>query len=265
MFERTCRVTAALVALTLSLSLDATEVVLRDGSSYTGLEVVEYDGEREFFQIRKGERQILIRAADVSTIDLEGIPGWVTVREGDTYPNLEILQFDLPRNRLTLSKSGKVLNLPLRDIARVSFTTDRVERTETKNHPTEAMTVSSATEEQETEDKWKEEGLYSNLPEDFGKDKFSPAGDKTQETGYTPRWKTDNGASSKTKKKEVSREGKSSKTKPTVKDRSSRENRRIERSQERRAKRSSRDTRGRTRRSLLREDNGTLTNETNFR
>jgi hypothetical protein len=274
MFERTRGLSVVLSVLSIFYSAEAAVVTLMDGSAYSGLEVLEFDSEKEAFQIARNGTQISIRASEVSTIDFQNRLGIVALREGSSYPNLEILQFDFPQDRLTVRKSKKVLNLPLSEISQVKIapfesrdSTHRVEATIGADGTSNPPTTEGANE---PADAWKEDGLYSNLPDDFGEKKLTGSGDDMSGAGYTPRWTTESGTKAGEKKKVETPEKREprkslSSRKENSRERSTREKRRQARSaSERRSSGSSRES-GRSRRSLFDSGVEGLENETSFR
>ena len=177
----------------LSTSARSAELTLVDGSAYAALEVLTFDTEEGVFLLEKKGTRIALPVNQVSTLDLRGQIGSLQLREGSVYRNLEIVQFDVPKNRLTVRRSDKVLNLPLSDVARVELDlSNEFSKAGPIEPATHAGTLMEATQDIESATPWQEEGLYSNLPEGFGE---KSVGGNTP-IGYTPRWKTDSPPSS---------------------------------------------------------------------
>ncbi len=276
MFEHMRGVFVTLFGLSLFFlcSPDAAVVTLRDGSTYSGLSVAEFDGGQRNFQIVRNGKQVSINASDVSTIEFQQNFGTVKLIEGSSYPNLEVLQFDVPQDRLTIKKGPKVLNLPLSDIAWVGIYTlgspgaPLIDDPATDlNHDlTQPPQTGNSNESPEA---WQEEGLYSNLPDGFGERKITTASDLGNGADYTPRWTTETGAKAIEKKKADTPEKRQprkalSTKRENTKERAPRERRSQARSAERRSGGSSRDS-GRGRRSLFDSGVGNPSNETSFR
>ncbi|MCA9444460.1 MAG: hypothetical protein KC964_26980 [Candidatus Omnitrophica bacterium] len=208
MFEHR-RGVGVLLLILLFIPIRSTEcavVSLLGGNVYSSLEIIQYDGAKGTVAIEKSGKRVDIQSSEIATVDLDQRLGILTLRGGDVYAGLEIVQFDFPKDRLTVRRGNKTLNLPLSDIASVEMVRETVPMEESQAssvNPKEAETstappkVEGATASQP----WEEQGLYSNLPNDFGKKKTTTASEAAKSDGYTARWKTESGKSEPSAKK----------------------------------------------------------------
>lgn len=196
MFERIPK-SIILFALVLPAAVSHSDrLTLRDGSLYSGLSLVEYDGASRTFLLEKAGRSVKIPGGEIDHLDLEAGAGGLMLFEGSVYSNLDIHQFDLLNGQLKVGRGGKTIDLPLSEIERVWIGERPVVIPSAAAEATAAVANETQSATTETRDasgdaQWREDGLYTNLPDDFGKKQMIPPGSEGGAASYTPRWKAE--------------------------------------------------------------------------
>lgn len=195
MFERIPK-SILLFALVLPAAVSHSDrLTLRDGSLYSGLSLVEYDGQSRTFLLEKGGKSVKIPGEQIDWVDLEAGNGGLALFEGSVYSNLDIHRFDLEKSQLRVGRSGKILDLPLSEIERVWIGEREIVLPASPTDESTPSDLASATAETRDAsgngEEWREDGLYSNVPEDFGKKLVVPPGTEEAAASYTPRWKAE--------------------------------------------------------------------------
>ncbi len=178
-------------------------VTLRDGSVYSAVNIVGFDGRMDRFQVYRAGAAVDVRAIEIGTIDFNDVavggvvplpipvPVAVPVVPEEVTPagvsTAEEFIDENPRESITAEEKAQVaerlkagaINVPIGD----------------PSDPSEwEIGIDAPIEEARASVErgargWSDDALYSNLPEDFGKIKIAPQSKDDKPTGYVPRWK----------------------------------------------------------------------------
>jgi len=175
-------------------------LTLLDGSVYSDIAILAFDGIVDRFQIRRGENIVDVRASEIGEVDFERTPLaadllpepiGVPVVPQETVPaeistaeefDAEPLEKNVTPEEKAMAaeklKSGAA-RMPVGDPSEPSEWEIAID-----------APVEEAVSTEPTQGKgWGDAALYSNLPEDFGKAKIATQAEGDKLKGYVPRWK----------------------------------------------------------------------------
>ncbi|MCA9411170.1 MAG: hypothetical protein KC931_13105 [Candidatus Omnitrophica bacterium] len=182
-------------------------VTLSDGSVYSGIDILEFDGNRDRFTVRREDSTVNVQASEVADIEFNTalgdgavpVPIAVPVVPTEITPaaSSEAEDFDEGESNSeseAVEAPKKVSDEEKARIAERLRSGGANVQPGNPSSPSEwEIAIDSPTEEapkrKVTASGWGEEALYSNLPDDFGVVKIAPQSEEKETKGYVPRWK----------------------------------------------------------------------------
>lgn len=113
-----------LLSMLGSMTLAASEgavVTLRDGSSYTGVEVRRFDGRDRAFEVIRGDKAVQVKMSEVGSIDFQDASGMVTLADGSLYSGVIFLEFEGGPDRFRLRRGENAVAVRAAEIDSVDF------------------------------------------------------------------------------------------------------------------------------------------------
>ncbi|MCC6733165.1 MAG: hypothetical protein IT394_08035, partial [Candidatus Omnitrophica bacterium] len=96
-------------------------ITLKSDETFTGLTVNLFDGGKDLFQVEKGGKVLEISAGEVAEIRFDSPRAIIKLPDGSVYNSAEVQQFDGKRDRFSVRRGLKVVDIRAAEVESIDF------------------------------------------------------------------------------------------------------------------------------------------------